>query len=118
MQAANDKKNKPCLLRTRDGKLVELKPEARYFSDLINENDPDEEILVDLEEKEILVIKRFLEDHDYKAENIRVEKPLKSDILKDNIDEKSYNLLKDYAGIQNIEKIKPLVDAAYFLNFI
>jgi hypothetical protein len=72
---------------------------------------------VDLDESTLKIIKRFLEDHDYKKENMKVDKPLKSDNLKDNIDEKSYELLKDYAGILNIEKIKPLVDASYYLNF-
>ena len=48
---------------------------------------------------------------------MHVKKPLISDKLQDNIDEISLNILKNFAGISKIEEIKPLVDAAYYLNF-
>ena len=43
--------------------------------------------------------------------------PLKSTNLQDHLDEKSYVLFNPYYGVENVEKLKPLVDAAYFLGF-
>lgn len=37
--------------------------------------------------------------------------------MKENLDENSFSVLKDYAGVNNIDKIKPLVDAAYYFGF-
>ena len=70
-------------------------------------------------------MKRFLDDHNYDTTTMIVNKPLTSDNLKDNMDEKSYELLKDYKGVDNIEKIKPLIEAVniffnskIYLNFL
>lgn len=43
--------------------------------------------------------------------------PLKSAIFKENIDPRSFEIFKDLHGIANVEKIKVILEAAYFLNF-
>ena len=58
-------------------------------------------------------MKRFLEDHSYDKTKMVVSKPLMSDDLKSNMDEKSFELLKDFKGIDNIDKMKPLVEAVF-----
>ena len=60
-------------------------------------------------------MKKFLEVHNYNKENMLIKKPLTSDELKHNIDEQSYEILKDFKGIENIDKMKPLVEAVIIL---
>ena len=43
---------------------------------------------------------------------IKIEKPLKSRVLQENLKEKDYNFIKSYT----LGTIKPLVDAAYYLG--
>ncbi len=49
---------------------------------------------------------------------MKVITPLRSDKLADHLDPISYELFKNYEGIENAEKIKPLIDAAYFFDIV
>ncbi|KAL4442376.1 hypothetical protein ABPG74_005717 [Tetrahymena malaccensis] len=87
------------------------------FSKLVEGLDHSEVATVDISREILLIIKRFLEDHNYDKSLIRIEKPLTGNDPKNHLDEKTYLLLKEYKGTQNVDRIKPLLDAAYYLNF-
>lgn len=88
----------------------------KFSKDIVGLANEGENIPVDIDAETLNIIKRFLEEHDYNPENIKITRPLKSDKLEDHLDEKSYELFREYYGPENADKIKPIVDAAYFLN--
>ena len=47
---------------------------------------------------------------------MKVFTPLTSDKLEKHLDEKSYEIFKNYEGVEKAEEIKPLVDAAYYFD--
>jgi hypothetical protein len=53
--------------------------------------------------------------HEWKREKIIVEKPLKDEKLELNLDKESYEVLKPFKGIDNIEKMRPLVEAVILI---
>ncbi|KRX02958.1 hypothetical protein PPERSA_09376 [Pseudocohnilembus persalinus] len=104
-------------IKSSDNKEVQFKKEFANFSTYVQEADLNSEIPVNINEETLLLMRKFLEAHDYDAKQIVINKPLTSQKIKDNLDEKSYEILKDYQGIQNVEKIKPIIDGAYYLGF-
>lgn len=64
-------------------------------------------------------IKKFMEVHNYDDKSMTYIFPFKSDILKEHIDEKSYELFKEYntADVrENARKLAPHLDAGFFLD--
>ena len=55
------------------------------------------EFTVDFEEEIVLIMKKFLEDHNYDMNTVSVRKPIKSNRLEDGLDEISYKLIKPYS---------------------
>ncbi|KRX09653.1 hypothetical protein PPERSA_02525 [Pseudocohnilembus persalinus] len=106
------------LKSTIDGNQeVTFESSLKEFSpDLIGEADLSQAIPVDVDKKSLEVFKNFLEVHDYDPSKIVITKPLKSDKLEDHLDKQSYEIFKNYFGPENSDKIKPLVELAYYLN--
>lgn len=102
-------------LMCKDNKEIELSAEFQNLSPVLQDTEEDQVIpcpQIDIETMKF--IKQFLESHNYKAENIIIKKPLVNDKLQDNVDEQTFQQFKNYQGIDNVEKIKPLVEAAYY----
>ncbi|KAL4492535.1 hypothetical protein ABPG72_007648 [Tetrahymena utriculariae] len=106
-------------IRSSDGQIVEFKNEFKNLSKLVSMTEDTDEISTDISFDVLQVIKKFCEVHDYKPSSIDFKSPLKSDKLSDNIDQKSYSIMKDYFGIkpEQAENLKPLIYAAYHLDF-
>ncbi|KRX03654.1 hypothetical protein PPERSA_04206 [Pseudocohnilembus persalinus] len=104
-------------LKSKEGELIEFPEEfgnvCVQFRDA-NKNEPLSVESISL--ATLKIIKDFYEAHSYDEKSVQVNMPLQSDKLKEEIDEKSFNVLEPYAGIQNVGKITPLIDAAYYLN--
>lgn len=75
-----------------------------------------EPIDVDVSKDTLLLIKRFLEDHNYDHSQIKVVMPLVGNDPKIHLDEKTYNLLKQYQDSSSVDKLKPLMEACYYLD--
>lgn len=67
------------------------------------------------------LLKQFAELHEYDNDSITFIFPTKSAIIKENIDEKSFGLLKDFLiegqAAENARRIAPIIAAADFLQF-
>jgi len=64
-------------------------------------------------------IKKFMEVHEYDEKSMKFIFPFTSDVLKDHVDEKSYELFKEFNTQdvrENARKLAPLLDAGFFLD--
>lgn len=69
---------------------IEFDIKSSKFSQIIEEADPEEPLDVDIDEQTLLIIKKYLEDHDYDATKMEVKKPFISENLAENVDEKTF----------------------------
>ena len=74
-------------------------------------------ILTLIKEKTLLFVKNFCETHNYDINSIRVTQPLVSNVLAENLDEKSYEIFKHLYGLTHLDELKSVLEAAYFLDF-
>ncbi|KAL4442531.1 hypothetical protein ABPG74_006933 [Tetrahymena malaccensis] len=119
MDNLNQKEN-ICLI-SKEGQKVFFKKELAKLSDLISHSELEEDIPVSEITTEVLEkIKEFCETHNYNSDQMTYQFPFISAKLKENIDENSYKVLKEY-DIDNtelrIQKLSPLLEAAFYLGF-
>ncbi|EWS75089.1 hypothetical protein TTHERM_000452041 (macronuclear) [Tetrahymena thermophila SB210] len=119
MDNLNQKEN-ICLI-SKQGQKVFFKKELAKLADLISHSELEEDIPVSEISTEVLdKIREFCETHNYNSDTMTYQFPFLSAKLKENIDEKSYQVLKEY-DIENtelrIQKLSPLLEAAFYLGF-
>ncbi|KAL4464460.1 hypothetical protein ABPG72_011748 [Tetrahymena utriculariae] len=87
-----------------------------YDHSELEEDIPVSEISTEVLDK----IKDFCETHNYNQDSMTYKFPFISAKLKENVDDKSYQILKEY-DIDNVElriqKLSPLLEAAFYLGF-
>lgn len=62
-------------------------------------------------------VKQFCEIHGYDMKTVAVKTPLTSSKLKDHLDPETYKHFQQYEDFEQSPKLKPIVEAAYYLNF-
>jgi len=100
------------VVRTSDNQEVKVDARIANLSRLLKEvSEGGSDIIpVQLPSDVFNKIVEFCQMHDYQP--IRIEKPLKSSTLQENLKEKDYKFIHTY----NFETIKPLLNAAYYLG--
>ncbi|EGR27967.1 hypothetical protein IMG5_185500 [Ichthyophthirius multifiliis] len=112
--------NQPIKLKSKDGEIIEFDHKIINLSIWIkNAPNFDEIIPVELSSDSLKFILKFMQVHDYEESSMNYKFPFESDILKDHIDEKSYELFKQFNTSdikENAKKLAPLLDAGFFLD--
>lgn len=101
------------VINTSDGKTFQVDPRLKDLSKFVGDwfADSSDPLSVALDSAVFQKVLEYCEIHDYKP--VAVSKPLKSANLKDNLSEKDYKFVGGYDYLN----IKPLLDAAFYLNF-
>ncbi|KAL4510857.1 hypothetical protein ABPG72_005011 [Tetrahymena utriculariae] len=113
--------NQPIRLKSKEGVIVEFDPKFAQLSTYVK-NIPNQDEVIPTENlttESLQFIQKFMQVHDYDESSMKYTFPFQSDVLKDHIDEKSYELFKEYNTSdikENARRLAPLLDAGFFLD--
>ncbi len=102
-------------IKTNDKQIIEIDGRFQYLSQVIKDilvdaSDMEEIPLPNIDKKTLDLVIQYCKMHDFKPP--KTKRPIKSGELFKNLHPKDYEFVKNY----DIKTIKPLVDAASYLN--
>lgn len=110
------------VVKSASGDSVEFDPKVCELCDLI-QNMPDKSapLSTELSTELLNLIKTFAEKHNYDKKSMSYNFPTTNNSIKQNISDKSYELLKDYivegSVSETAKRLAPLINAADILRF-